>query len=237
MNSTINQKTKFIDLGLVDYKEAWDFQTDLYSKIRAVKIENRNLPPESQKPTDNYLIFCQHPHVYTLGRNGKENNLLIKKENLGAINATYYPINRGGDITYHGPGQLVAYPILDLENFFTDMHQYMRLLEESVIQTLQELNIKSGRISGLTGVWCGVDDEKTSRKICAMGVKMGRWVTMHGLALNVDPNMNYFDHIIACGIPGKGVTSIKMETGKQPDDQLVRNILKNKIGTLFGMTF
>ena len=235
MNSILNKSTTFIDLGLIDYKEAWDYQTDLFNQILAVKSENRNLPNNEQQTTNNYLIFCEHPHVYTLGKSGDENNLLVKKEDLYTINASYYHINRGGDITYHGPGQIVVYPILDLENFFTDIHQYMRLLEEAVILTLKEFNIQSGRIKGLTGVWLDTESETKTRKICALGVKMSRWVSLHGLAFNVNVNLDYFKHIVPCGIDDKQVTSVEKELGNRQDMQTVKSVLKNNIISLFGM--
>lgn len=234
MNSILNKKTKFIDLGLIDYKQAWDYQTDLFNQILAVKAENRNLPNNEQRITNNHLIFCEHPHVYTLGKSGDENNLLVKKEDLHTIQASYYHINRGGDITYHGPGQIVVYPVLDLENFFTDIHQYMRLLEEAVILTLKDFNVKSGRVKGLTGVWLDGDNEK-ARKICALGVKMSRWVSLHGLAFNVNVNLDYFKHIVPCGIDDKEVTSLEKELGNKQDMQAVKSFLKGNIVSLFGM--
>ncbi len=236
MNFILNKQTHFIDLGLMDYQQAWDYQTDLFNKTLEVKKQNRDLPRNEQLLTDNYLIFCEHPHVYTLGKSGEEKNLLIKKEDLHTIQASYYPINRGGDITYHGPGQLVVYPVIDMENFFTDIHQYMRLLEEAVIQTLADFKIASGRIKGLTGVWIDYENEWAARKICALGVKTSRWVTMHGLALNVNNDLSYFKHIIACGIEDKAVTSLEKEIGKSVDMTLVKSILKEKIVSLFGMT-
>lgn len=235
MNAVINSETKFIDLGLVDYKQAWDYQTALFNSTLEIKAKNRSLIEAEQQPTANYLIFCEHPHVFTLGKSGDEKNLLIKKENLDTVQATYYHINRGGDITYHGPGQLVVYPVLDLENFFTDIHQYMRLLEESVIQTLKEFGIESGRIAGLTGVWLDVNNKAKARKICALGVKMSRWVSLHGLAMNINTELNYFNHIVPCGIDDKAVTSLKNELGESQDMEKVKNILKEKIATLFGM--
>jgi lipoyl(octanoyl) transferase len=231
----LNKKTRFIDLGLKDYKEAWDYQTSLFEKILAVKSENRNHPDGQQEPTDNYLLFCEHPHVYTLGKSGKESNLLISMNELSAVDASYYHSNRGGDITYHGPGQLVVYPVLDLENFFTDIHKYMRLLEESVIQTCKVLGIHAGRIPGLTGVWVDPENEKGARKICAMGVKTSRWVTMHGLALNINADLRYFNNIVACGIQDKAVTSISQELGTDQDVQTVGAILKKNIVEQFGM--
>lgn len=236
MNASINKVTKFIDLGLTDYQQAWDYQTELFNSILAVKKANREASPSEQQVTNNYLLFCEHPHVFTLGKSGDANNLLVKKENLQSIGASYYHINRGGDITYHGPGQIVVYPVIDLENFFTDIHQYMRLLEESVIQTLREFNIEAGRISGLTGVWLENENNLKARKICALGVKTSRWVTMHGLAFNVNTHLNYFENIVACGIADKGVTSLAKELGSEQNLPKVKEILKSKIGELFGMT-
>ncbi len=236
MNGIINRETKFIDLGLIDYKEAWDYQTNLFNQILTVKAENRSIQNNEQQATNNYLLFCEHPHVFTLGKSGDEKNLLVKKEVLHTIHASYYQTNRGGDITYHGPGQLVVYPVIDLENFFTDIHKYMRLLEESVIQTLREFNIKSGRISGLTGVWLGTEDEKNARKICALGVKTSRWVALHGLAFNVNPNLDYFNYIVPCGIEDKAVTSLEKELDRKTDMTQVKLILKEKIASIFEMT-
>jgi lipoyl(octanoyl) transferase len=234
LNPHINTKTQFIDLGLIDYQQAWDYQTDLFNKNLEIKKQNRDLPSNEQRITNNHLIFCEHPHVYTLGKSGDEKNLLIKKEDLHAIQASFYAINRGGDITYHGPGQLVVYPVIDLENFFTDIHQYMRLLEEAVIQTLAEFNISAGRIKGLTGVW--IDFENGApRKICALGVKNSRWVTMHGLAFNVNTDLNYFNHIVPCGIDDKAVTTLQKEMGALLPMAQVKSILKEKIVSLFGM--
>lgn len=235
MNPIINKKTEFIDLGLIDYKEAWDYQTALFEKILVVKAESRTLPEEQQHLTKNFLLFCQHPHVYTLGKSGKQSNLLVNLEDLPSIQASYYRINRGGDITYHGPGQLVGYPVLDLENFFTDIHKYMRLLEEAVIRTLKEFGVEAGRISGLTGVWVDPENEIKTRKICALGVKTSRWVTMHGFALNVNTDLAYFNHIVPCGINDKAVTSLQKEVGHPVDINSVGNILKNKIADLFEM--
>lgn len=237
MNTVLNHHTKFIDLGLVEYQQAWDYQTNLFNSILEVKSSNRTAPENEQQTTNNYLLFCEHPHVYTLGKSGNEENLLIKKEELSAIGATYHHINRGGDITYHGPGQLVGYPILDLENFFTDIHQYMRLLEEAVIQTLAEFNITAGRVKGLTGVWLDIDDPKKQRKICAMGVKTSRWVTLHGFALNVNTNLTYFDKMIPCGIQDKSVTSMQKELKTVVDMDRVKTVLKQRLGELFQMQF
>jgi lipoyl(octanoyl) transferase len=233
LNLVINKDVYVKDLGSIDFKEAWDFQTAIFEKSLGVKTANRDLSDQLQKPTDNFLIFCQHPHVYTLGKSGKENNLLVSQEQLNSLEATFYQINRGGDITYHGPGQLVCYLIIDLENFFTDIHKYMRFLEEAVIQTLAEFNLRAGRIGGLTGVW--IDPEKKPRKICALGVKTSRWITMHGLALNVHPNLSYFDHIVPCGINDKAVTSLQAEVGGVVEISEVQKILQNKITSLFEM--
>lgn len=235
MNVNINKRTEFIDLDLIDYKEAWDYQLQLFDKILKVKNQNRDLPANDQLVTDNYLIFCEHPHVFTLGKSGDENNLLVKKDQLHSISATYHQTNRGGDITYHGPGQIVGYPVIDMENFFTDIHKYMRFLEEAVIQTLKEYGVESGRIPGLTGVWIDIDDEKKARKVCALGVKTSRWVTMHGFAFNVNPDLKYFEYIVPCGIDDKAVTSLEKELGKKVDIREVEKILRGKIVEQFGM--
>jgi lipoyl(octanoyl) transferase len=233
LNSVINKEIDVIDLGRIDFKEAWDYQTALFEKVLAVKAENRLLSESTRRATENFLLFCEHPHVYTLGKSGKETNLLLKREELSTVSASYYHINRGGDITYHGPGQLVGYLIIDLENFFTDIHKYMRFLEEAVIQALQEFDLQSGRIPGLTGVW--IDWLKQPRKICAFGVKTSRWVTMHGFALNVNPDLSYFNHIVPCGIQDKQVTSLRAELGRDVEMTHVQEILKNKITKLFNM--
>ncbi|MEQ9412776.1 MAG: lipoyl(octanoyl) transferase LipB [Cyclobacteriaceae bacterium] len=235
MNSKINRKTQFIDLGLKEYSQAWDYQTKLFEQILEVKKKNRDLPDTEQSLTSNYLIFCEHPHVYTLGKSGDEKNLLIPKEKLGDINATYFHINRGGDITYHGPGQIVVYPVIDMENFFTDIHKYMRLLEEAVILTLKEFGIAAGRIKGLTGAWLDPEDAEKSRKICALGVKTSRWVKLHGLAFNVNTNLDYFKHIVPCGIDDKAVTSMASELGVTQDMRQVKKSLLNNIVSLFEM--
>jgi lipoyl(octanoyl) transferase len=235
VNAVINRGTQFIDLGTKDYKEAWDYQINLFDSILSIKSENRNLPPDQQKASSNYLLFVEHPHVFTLGKSGEEKNLLVTQEGLSTIQATYYHINRGGDITYHGPGQIVGYPVIDLENFFTDIHKYMRLLEESVIQTLKEYNIEAGRISGLTGVWIDHENQTKAKKICALGVKTSRWVTQHGFAFNVNTDLKYFDYIVPCGITDKAVTSMQLELGKKQDMDEVRSVLKEKIAEQFGM--
>ena len=233
MNFIRNKKLQFINLGLIDYEDAWEYQTIHFDRTLAIKTSNRHLPEDQQAITDNYLIFCEHPHVFTIGKSGKENNLLVDQEDLPSIAATYHRINRGGDITYHGPGQVVGYPILDLENFFTDIHKYMRCLEEVIIGTLAEFRIDAGRIGGLTGVWLDIDKPSEARKICAFGVRASRWVTMHGFALNVNTDLHYFEHIVPCGINDKSVTSIHKELGKLVDIQLVEEILKEKFVKVF----
>ncbi len=207
----LNKFLQIKDLGKKDYLETWDYQERLFKEI--VDIKSRNRREGQQQETPNYFLFVEHPHVYTLGKSGHMENLLISEEKLAQINAKFYKINRGGDITYHGPGQVVGYPILDLENFFTDIHKYLRLLEEMVILTLEEYGIKAERSKGETGVWLDVGTP-FARKICAMGVRASRWVTMHGFALNVNTNLGYFDNMIPCGIKGKAVTSLNVELGK-----------------------
>ena len=199
-----------------------------------LEIEYRKKNDSEQTITPNYLIFCQHPHVYTHGKSGSEENLLLKKDDLESIEASYYKINRGGDITYHGPGQIVCYPILDLDNFFTDIHKYMRKLEEAVISTCEFYGISTRRIKGLTGVWIDLETS-IPRKICAMGVKSSRWITMHGLALNVNTDLNYFENIIPCGIDDKEVTSMEQETGHRLAIEEVQNQLQKQLARLFEM--
>lgn len=228
-----NKKILFHDLGSMDYKVCWDYQEKLFNEIVAQKIENRNLAPEKQITTKNYLLFVEHPHVYTLGKSGDEKNLLVSEKELQEKDAVYYKINRGGDITYHGPGQLVAYPILDLDNFFTDIHKYLRLLEETIIVTLKEYGIDSGRSKGETGVWIDAEDPIKARKICAMGVRCSRWVTMHGWGFNVNSDLNYFNNIIPCGITDKKVTSLKAELGRTVDMQEIKEKLKKNFSVLF----
>lgn len=228
MNAIINRKARFEDLGLMEYQQAWDYQTRLFEQLVRIKGENRVREAHEQVPTDNYVLFVEHPHVYTIGKNGKRKNLLIPEEKLTDIEATFFLINRGGDITYHGPGQIVGYPVLDLENFFTDIHRYMRSLEEAVILTLRDFGVEGGRIGGLTGVWIEPDALRP-RKICALGVKSSRWVTMHGFAFNVNTALDYFDHIIPCGIETKAVTSLAKELGTQQDMAKVASVLKENI--------
>lgn len=231
----MTKKTHFIHLGLKDYQDAWDYQETLFKKTVDQKITNRKLPDDENIETKNYLIFCEHPHVYTLGKSGDENHLLANESFLSEKEATFYKINRGGDITYHGPGQIVGYPILDLDHFFTDIHKYLRFLEEAVILTLKEYGIDSGRIDGLTGVWLDWKDEKRARKICALGVKSSRWVTMHGFAFNVNTNLEYFNYIVPCGIQDKSVTSLEKELGHKMDIKEVEEKLKDHLATIFEM--
>lgn len=206
-----NNHIQVEDLGRKDYKESWEYQESLFSKILDCKVKNRREGTDDETP--NYLLLVEHPHVYTLGKSGDLSNLLVSEEKLSEIGATFYKINRGGDITYHGPGQIVGYPILDLENFFTDIHKYLRLLEEMVVLTLSEYGLNAERSKGETGVWLDVGTP-FARKICAMGVRASRWVTMHGFALNVNSDLGYFDNMIPCGIKGKAVTSLNVELGK-----------------------
>jgi lipoyl(octanoyl) transferase len=225
----------FRDLGLTDYKEAWDYQEKLFAEIIDQKIKNRNTEEPAFIPTTNYLLFCEHPHVYTLGKSGSLDNLLLDEKELKKIKATYYKINRGGDITYHGPGQIVGYPILDLDNFFTDIHRYLRFLEEAIILTLAEYNINAERLPGYTGVWIDADIPEKARKICAMGVRCSRWVTMHGLAFNVNNDLSYFNHIVPCGIKDKDVTSMERELGRKINIEEVKEKLKFFLSKLFEM--
>ena len=225
-----NQKVLCHFLGLIDYKEAWDFQETIFKSSIDLKIARRN--GETEELPKHHLLFCQHPHVYTLGKSGKEAHLLLDESQLDAKEAKFYKINRGGDITYHGPGQLVVYPIFDLEQFFTDIHKYLRFLEEAVILTLAEYGISANRIEGLTGVW--LDGETTrARKICAFGVKSSRWVTMHGIGFNVNTDLSFFSNIIPCGIDDKAVTSMKKELGRELDLEEVADKLLVHLAELF----
>ncbi|HEY8401969.1 MAG TPA: lipoyl(octanoyl) transferase LipB [Cytophagaceae bacterium] len=230
-----NKKVYFRNWQLIDYKEAWDLQTSYFNKIIDQKLKNRDLSEDKRIPTDNYLFFCQHPHVYTLGKSGSASHLLISETSLKEKNVSFYHNNRGGDITYHGPGQIVGYPVLDLDNFFTDIHKYLRLLEEAVILTLKEYKIEAGRIQGLTGVWIDNDRPEKARKICAMGVKLSRWVSMHGFAFNINTELDYFNHIVPCGISDKAVTSLEKELGRKEDIALVEKKLLKHISNLFEM--
>ena len=220
-------------LGLIDYKEAWDLQEKIFKELVDLKIKNRN--ENTSVIPQNQLLVCEHPHVFTLGKSGKEDHLLLDKKGLKDNEADYFKINRGGDITYHGPGQLVVYPIFDLEQFFTDIHKYMRFLEEAVILTLSEYGIFGERMEGQTGVWLGVGSP-VARKICAMGVKSSRWITMHGLGFNVNADLKYFDYIVPCGISDKSVTSMQYELGRKIDMDELSEKLVVHLSNLFDFT-
>ena len=227
----MNREIKFIDLGQMDYKDAWDYQQNLFDEI--IEIKKKNRQNNTNNVTPNYFIFVEHPHVYTLGKSGNISNLLIDENQLKNKNASFYKINRGGDITYHGPGQIVCYPILDLENFFTDIHKYLRFLEETVILALENYGIKGERNNGKTGVWVDVNTP-FPRKICAMGVRASRWVTMHGFALNVNVDLDYFNNIVPCGLTNNIVTSIYNE---RKDYDLAINDVKSDLKDCFSKTF
>lgn len=229
----MNKEINLIDLGNKDYKETWDYQENLFQEIVSIKLQKREFPTLT---TPNYFLFVEHPHVYTLGKSGDISNLLLNEIQLAQKGATFYKINRGGDITYHGPGQIVGYPILDLENFFTDIHKYLRLLEETILLTIAEYGLVGTRSEGETGVWLDVGTP-FARKICAMGVRASRWVTMHGFALNVNANLGYFDNIIPCGIRGKAVTSMEAELGKKINEEEVKQKITNHFSSLFEATF
>ena len=229
----MRQKIIFQDLGLIDYKECWDYQEKLFNESIRIKTANRKAPEEEQQLANNYLLFCEHPHVFTLGKSGSAANLLINDEQLKKNEARFYKINRGGDITYHGPGQLVGYPILDLEVFFTDIHKYLRYLEEIIILTLQDYGLKGGRINGLTGVWLDHENPSRARKICAMGVRSSRWVTMHGFAFNVNPDLEFFNKIVPCGIQDKSVTSLQKELGEKIDMETIKEKMKKHFANVF----
>lgn len=225
---------RFEDLGIRDYQEVWNYQEKLFAETIALKIERRN--GTSTEETKNHLLFCEHPHVFTLGKSGSLDNLLLNETGLEENEAQFYQINRGGDITYHGPGQLVAYPIFDLDYFFTDIHKYMRYLEEAVIRTLEKYGIKGERSDGFTGVWLDVNSPN-ARKICAMGVKSSRWVTMHGIGFNINSNLSYFSHIVPCGIDDKAVTSLQKELNREIDMDELKAILKNELAEVFEFDF
>jgi lipoyl(octanoyl) transferase len=226
----MNKNILLRDLKIKDYKETWDYQSELLQEIVGVKIDNRR--NEKQNKTKNHFLFVEHPHVYTLGKSGDFSNLLLNEKQLEEKGATFYKINRGGDITYHGPGQIVGYPILDLENFFTDIHKYLRLLEESIILTIAEYGLKGERSEGETGVWLDVGTP-FARKICALGIRCSRWVTMHGFALNVNTNLGYFDHIVPCGIRGKAVASMEAELNRELDLAEVKGKILTHFKALF----
>jgi len=227
------RKVHFQDLGLVDYATAWDYQTKLFQATIDRKIANRNLPEDQQVPTEDRLLFVEHPHVYTLGKSGKQSHLLLNEAEMREKGVQFFPIDRGGDITYHGPGQIVGYPIFDMDHHFTDIHRFLRTLEEAVIGTLEFYGIKAGRIEGLTGVWLDWEDPFKARKICAFGIRASRWVTMHGFAFNVNTDLSYFENIIPCGITDKGVTCMAKELGGLLDIEAVKNRLKLELADLF----
>jgi lipoyl(octanoyl) transferase len=222
------------DLGLMDYQQAWDLQEQIFAETINLKISIRK--GETTETTRNHLLVCQHPHVYTLGKSGSIENLLLDEAGLAQHGATFHKINRGGDITYHGPGQLVIYPILDLDHFFTDIHKYLRFLEEAVIATLAEYGIKGERYDGLTGVWIEPDTDR-ARKICALGVKCSRWVTMHGIGFNVNSDLSYFKHIVPCGIDDKAVTSMQHELGRELDFKEVTAVFQEKLAHQFNFVY
>ena len=228
------KQIQLLDLGNKDYKATWEYQEELFKKIVDLKIQNRNAT--SPIPTPNFFLYVAHPHVYTLGKSGDFSNLLLSEKQLTEKGATFYKINRGGDITYHGPGQIVGYPILDLENFFTDIHKYLRFLEEAIILTLAEYGLKTERSPGETGVWFDVGTP-FARKICALGVRASRWVTMHGFALNVNADLGYFDNIIPCGIRGKSVTSMHVELGREVIEEEVKEKILKHFSVLFESSF
>lgn len=230
----MNKEVFLRDLGSLAYKDAWDYQDQLFQGIIDIKVANRKNNTKNKTP--NYLLFVSHPHVYTLGKSGDLSNLLLNKKQLKEKGASFYKSNRGGDITYHGPGQIVGYPIFDLENFFTDIHKYLRFLEEAVILTLREYNLNGVRSDGETGVWFDVGTP-FARKICALGVRSSRWVSMHGFALNVNTNLGYFDNIVPCGITGKAVTSMQAELGKKIDEQEVKAKITQHLSHLFEIEF
>jgi len=226
---------RFLELGLKSYKETWEYQETLFNQIIHQKLENNNREPHSQVPTANYLIFCEHPHVFTLGKSGSEDNLLVNYIQLQAKNAEFFHTNRGGDITYHGPGQIVGYPILNLDYFVKGVREYIEKLEESIILTLKDYNIKGERLPGATGVWLDAGIAGKTRKICAIGVRTSRWVSMHGFAFNINTNLEYFSLINPCGFTDKAVTSLEKELGEKQDMESVKSLLKSKIAEVFGM--
>ena len=227
----------FQDLGSMDYKACWDLQEVYFNRTVQTKFDNRAKAPEEQVVTTDHLFFVEHPHVYTLGKSGDMANLLLDDEALNKVDARFYAINRGGDITYHGPGQIVGYPIFDLDHHFTDIHKYLRYLEEAIILTLADYGIAAGRIEGLTGVWLDPELGAKARKIAALGVKCSRWVTMHGFAFNVNADLSYFNHIIPCGITDKAVTSMHLELGKTLNMEEVKATLKNHLADVFELAW
>lgn len=224
------------DCGRIAYKDAWELQTRLFSASNEQKIFNRTHKDQA-RPIANYLLLCEHNHVYTLGKSGHEENLLVQSDTLAEQGIEFFHINRGGDITYHGPGQITGYPVLDLEQFFTDVHKYMRYLEDVIILTCAHYGVETGRVPGQTGVWVGYDQGARARKICALGVHMGRWITMHGFGFNVNSDLSKFDLIVPCGIVDKGVTSLAAETGREMDMEEVKEVLAGYFAEVFSVHF
>ncbi|WP_038029365.1 lipoyl(octanoyl) transferase LipB [Thermonema rossianum] len=233
MKTKQNREVEFRHLGNIDYQEAWDYQSRLFDGIVEQKRANYALPAEEQRLCPNYLLFCSHPHVFTLGKTGSLQHLLLNEQQMREKGISFYKINRGGDITYHGPGQIVGYPILDLDNFFTDIGRYIRSIEEVIIRTLAEYGLDAGRIEGLTGVWLGYKPGEVPRKICAIGVRTSRWVTMHGFAFNINTDLQYFNYIVPCGISDKAVTSLAKELGHEVNIQEVEEKLKRHFEAVF----
>jgi lipoyl(octanoyl) transferase len=233
----LNRSVHYLDLGVIPYTEAWEYQEKLFRTVMDQKQQNEKLPVAEQLPTDNYLIFCEHPHVFTLGKSGSENNLLVNSLQLRAKQAEFVKTNRGGDITYHGPGQIVGYPILNLSDFVRGIREYVEMLEESIILFLAEYGLKGERLPGATGVWLDPDIPGKARKICAIGVRTSRWVSMHGFAFNVNTDLSYFSMINPCGFIDKSVTSLSGELGKTQDIEIVKSALKSKIASVFSMEF
>ena len=225
------QKVILNDLGEISYRKAWDLQQELMAEVIGIKRANRDVATPT--PQKHYFLYCEHPHVYTLGRSGSMDNLLLSEQQLNERNIEFYKINRGGDITYHGPGQIVGYPILDLDCFFTDIHRFVRYIEEAVIRTLAEYNIQGERFKGMSGVWLKADDKRPDRKICAIGIHLSRWVTMHGFAFNIQTDLQYFKHIVPCGITNKTVTSLEIELGKAINLNEVKEKLNRHFSELF----
>ncbi len=236
MNNRELRDVRFWDTGRIDYAEAWDGQKKLMAEVIGRKLHNRNHPDEAV-PQHHFLLFCEHNHVYTLGKTGSAAHLLLSNEGLGEQKAQFFHIDRGGDITYHGPGQITGYPIFDLECFFTDVHRYVRTLEEAVIRTIAGYGLEGRRVEGASGVWLDATDDRPERKICAIGVHLSRWVTMHGFAFNVNTDLNYFNHIIPCGIQDKGVTSMQAELGGEQDLSRVKRALVSHLAECFGFRY
>ncbi len=234
----MNPKTTYFhDLGSIEYKKAWDYQEKLFYENVEKKKKNLKLPSEYKTQTKNYLLFCEHPHVFTLGKSGSENNLLVNKEKLISKGATFFRTNRGGDITYHGPGQIVGYPIIDLENFSLSVRKYIFSIEEAIIETLKEYEIPAERLEGATGVWIDSSSQQKPQKICAIGVRSSRWITMHGFAFNINTDLSFYNYINPCGFTDKAVTSMEKELGKKQDLDAVKQKLKFKIADQFEMVF